>query len=484
MSEAQNIDATEGSLVGKSLRIAWPAVLQAILVNFYAFNDFFFVGWLGDEQATAALSACFAIVVINYTALRVISTGATTLVSQHFGRGRRHELVGVLQQAISGEFVWSLVVAAAGLLALPGIVAVSNATPAVGARIDAYLRIFYWAAPFFGLVMVVVGAFRACGNTKVPLALEVGSLGLNALLNYVLVLGAGPVPSLGIRGAAIATAVSRALPGLVGLALIFRGHLGFELGLRGRFADDWIPRWHRVRAMFRIGVYQSASGFVYGAVYFVLNRMAGEIGPAAQGGLGAGLRGIEWIGYAIADGFRTATMAVVGQNIGAENHDRAYRGAWVNAAMSAASCQIVGFAFLAAPEMLSSIVTDDPRTLTYAAQYVETIGWVMWCVGIEMSTYGALIGAGKTHVTLGISGGMNLSRIPIAATLLFGVGALPAAVAWALAGNAPAPALVGGFSAIAYTIAGTALVKALLLGGYVLTNLRDNPELAREATDG
>lgn len=483
MAEARNIDATEGSLVGKSLRIAWPAVLQAILVNFYAFNDFFFVGWLGDEKATAALSACFAIVVINYTALRVISTGATTLISQYFGSDQRDKLVGVLQQALGGAFLWSLVVAAVGLLALPLIVAVSNATPAVGARIDAYLRIFYWAAPFFSLVMVVVGTFRACGNTKVPLALEIGSLALNALLNYVLVLGAGPVPSLGIRGAAYATAVSRALPGIVGLALMFRGHLGFELGLGGEFASDWMPEWRRIRIMFRIGVYQSASGFVYGAVYFVLNRMAGEIGPAAQGGLGAGLRGIEWVGYAIADGFRTATMAVVGQNIGAERYDRAYRGAWVNAAMSAASCQVVGCAFLLAPETLSSIVTDDPQTLTYAAEYVQTIGWVMWCVGIEMSTYGALIGSGKTHATLGISGGMNLLRIPVAATLLFGIGALPAGLAWALAGTS-APPVVGGFSAIAYTIAGTALIKALLLGAYVMTKLRDNPELARETVDG
>ncbi len=466
MPETRNVDATEGSLTGKSLRIAWPAVLQAILVNFYAFNDFFFVGLLGDEAATAALSACFAIVVINYTLLRVISTGATTLVSQMFGRGESERLVGTLRQAVGSELVWSALVGVGGLFALPAIVAVSNATAPVGARIDAYLRIFYWSAPFFGLVLVVLGAFRACGNTKVPLVIELVSLVLNGLLNYLLVLGAGPFPSLGIRGAAIATAVSRGLPGVVGLILILRGHLGVDLaGEQGLAA--WWPRWRRVRRMFRIGLFQSISGLIYGTVYFVLNRMAGEIGAAAQGGLGAGLRGIEWIGYAIGDGFKTATMAVVGQNIGADDYERARRGAWINGAMSAVSCQLVGLAFLLAPETLSAIVTDDPATLGHAARYVETIGWVMWAVGLEMAMYGALIGSGRTHATMTISGGLNLLRVPIAATLLFGAPHLADALQWSVAGLADAPAVTGGFSAIAYTIAGTALLKASLLAAYV-----------------
>lgn len=478
-SSTRNIDATEGNLAKKSLQIAWPAVLQAILVNFYAFNDFFFIGWLGDEAATAALSACFAIIVINYTLLRVISTGATTLVSQYFGQKEPDRLADVLRQALSAELIWSVLVGIGGLAALPFIVDIANTTPAVGARIDAYLRIFYWTAPFYGLVLVVIGAFRACGNTRVPLVIEIGSLLLNALLNYVLVLGAGPVPSMGISGAAIATAGSRALPGIVGLVLILRGHLDVDLGSVVDEPAAWKPRLTRVRSMFRIGLFSSLAGMLYGVVFFILNRMAGEIGPAAQGGLGAGLRGIEWIGYAFGDGFMTATMAVVGQNVGAGKIDRAVRGAWINAAMSAASCQLVGLVFLAAPVALSGIVTDDPATLGHAAEYVGIIGWVMWAVGLEMSTYGALIGTGRTHVSLIVSGGMNVLRIPIAAALLFGTGALPAGVAWSVGAAAEAPAVTGGFTAIAYTIAATAVIKACIFAVYSATRLGSAERVAQ-----
>jgi len=471
VSKTRNIDATTGPLLGKSIQIAWPAVIQAILVNFYAFNDFFFIGLLGDKYATAALSACFAMVVINYTLLRVISAGAQTRVSQLFGRGEDSQLAGVLRQAISGELVWSVLVGLGGLAALPAIVAIANAAPPVETRIASYLSIFYWTAPTFGLVMVVIGAFRACGNTRVPLVLEIVSLGLNALLNYLLVLGPGPFPTLGITGAAVATAASRGLPGIVGLVLIFRGHLDIDV-TDGDGASAWWPRWARVRTMFRIGAFQSVSGFIYGAVYFVLNRMAGELGPEAQGGLGAGLRGIEWLGYAVGDGFKTATMAVVGQNTGAGEYERARRGAWLNAGMSAFCCQIIGFAFVVAPEALSAIVTDDPATLAYAADYVGTIGWVMWAVGLEMSMYGALIAIGKTHATMAISGGLNLLRVPIAAALLFGLPRLLEALQWSVALLDSAPAATGlGFTAIVYTITGTALVKALSLGTYVRSKL-------------
>jgi putative MATE family efflux protein len=467
MRKSRNIDTTTGSLFGKSVQLAWPAVLQALLANFYAFNDFFFVGQIDDPAATAALSACFALLVINYTLLNIVPTGATTLTAQYVGRKAFEGAADIFRQGLSHGLMLSVVVAAAGLALMDQLIAVSNVTPLVGERIDAYLSIIYWGTPFFALMLVVVGAFRACGNTRVPLALEVVSLLLNVLLNYLLVIGPGPMPSMGIEGAAIATAISRGLPGLAGLWLIFRGELSFtpEVAKEER---GWAPRLASFRAMFRIGIFQSLAGFVYGVVYLVLNRMAGEIGPEAQGGLGAGLRGIEWLGFAFGDGFFQASMAVVGQNVGAEKYKRALKGAFINAGLSAFCCQMMGVLFLLYPVELSGIVTDDPATLSYAAEYVGIIGWAMWAVGVEMSLYGALVGAGQTDLTLLVSGGTNLLRVPIAAAALFGVAHLPEAVAWAFAGLGDAPVVSGGFDAIAWTIAGTAVFKATVFVGYLL----------------
>ncbi|MFB6372966.1 MAG: MATE family efflux transporter, partial [Bradymonadaceae bacterium] len=151
----------------------------------------------------------------------------------------------------------------------------------------------------------------------------------------------------------------------------------------------------------------------------------------------------------------------------------ARRGAWLNAGMSAVCCQIIGLAFALAPATLSSVVTDDPATLAYAADYVGAIGWVMWAVGLEMAMYGALIAIGKTHATMAISGGLLL-RIPIAAALMFGAPQFLEALQWSVAALEVAPSTADGFGfmAIVYTITGTALVKAVLLATYVRAKLR------------
>jgi putative MATE family efflux protein len=461
-----NIDTTEGGLFESSLKLAWPAVLQAILVNFYAFNDFFFVGLLGDEKATAALSACFALLIVKYTVVRILPTGGTTLVAQFTGARRTDEAAATFRAAFATGIIWATFVGLAGIVAIEPIVELNNVTPEVGTRIRDYLVVLLASAPAFALMFVVDGTFRARGNTRMPLVLEVVSLVVNTFLNWVLVLGNLGAPEMGIMGAAIATAVSRALPGVIGIVMIFRGDLDFEARAP---VLDWFPSLPRLRRMFRIGFFDSLGGVLYGAIYLMLNRMAGEIGTAAQGGLGAGLRGIEWIAFAFGDGFMRAAVTIVGQNIGAGKVRRARRGAWLTAALSAVSCQVVGIAFLVFPEQLCGLVTDDPATLGFATEYVYIMGWAMWAVGFEMACYGALLGAGRSEITLMVSGVVNILRIPIAAWFLFGLDGVIQGTLWAFFGFGTPPTVAGAFSGLAYTIAITAAIKATIYFIYVKT---------------
>lgn len=465
------IDTTTGSLVQKSLSLAWPAVLQAILINFYAFNDFVFVGLSGDHAATAALSSCFAILIIQYTLTRLIPTGGTTLIAQFTGARDDASVARIFRSALSASLLFSLVVAGTSLFFLDWIVGVNNASPEVNIRIGEYLWVLLGSTPAFALMVVVDGAFRARGNMKIPLTLEVASLLLNTFLNWVLVLGNLGAPAMGIEGAAIATAISRLLPGIIGLVLMLRGSLGFmpagppilaSHGPIDRWSARWLPEPVLVRKMVRIGFFESMSSVIYGAVYIVLNRMAGELGSAAQGGLGAGLRGIEWLGFAFGDGFLVASVTIVGQNLGAGQRKRAWRAAWMIAALSAISCQLVGVVFLLFPTELSQLVTTDPETLAYASEYVHIIGWVMWAVGFEMAFYGAFTGWGRTEITLLVSGLTNVLRLPLAAVLLFGGAAFVPAMQWAVFGYGGAPEVVGEFSALAWVIGGTAVLKALI----------------------
>ena len=457
------LDTTRGPLLKRSLQLAIPAVLQALLVNFYAFNDYFFVGLSGDEAATAALSACFALVIIANTVVGIFPVGGLSLMAQSFGAKRPERVASLLRSSLGAGMVWSLALGVLAWGAMGPLTQLLNVTAPVGERIGLYMGVLFLSLPMFALMRSVTVAYYACGDTRTPLLLEFVSLIVNTALNYVLVLGAGPIEAMGIQGAAIATVVSRALPGFLGLWGILRGRLGVSLSAPLR---AWVPRREDVQEMARIGFFESLSGMLYGVVYLMLNRIAGEIGPAAQGGLGAGLRGIEWIAFAFGDGFLKANAAVVGQNIGAGEPRRALIGAWINAGLSALSCQLVGVSFLIFPEQLCAVVTDDPATLGYAARYVEIIGWVMWAVGLEMAMYGALIGKGWTGVTVWVSGLNNMARVPLAAALVFGLDATARGTLWALTGVGEAPAVGGSYDGLAWAIAVTAVIKALIYGGF------------------
>lgn len=469
MARDSIIDTTTGPLWSKCVQLAWPAVMQAFLVNFYAFNDFFFVGRLGDEKATAALSSCFAILIVMGMIVRIFPTGATTLIAQYTGARDITRVEKTFRSGLVASLIWATLFGLCGYLALDWVVAINNATQAVSARIEDYLFIILLSAPAFALMLVVDGAFRARGNTRMPLLLELFSLGVNTFLNWVLVLGNLGVPAYGIEGAAIATAISRALPGVVGIVLIFRGRLGFD-----PLSDptDWFPRIGRLKRMWRIGFFEALGGILYGVVYLVLNRMAGELGPAAQGGLGAGLRGIEWIAFAFADGFLVASVTIVGQNIGAGKPDRAWRGAAMTATMSMLITQAVGLAFVLFPEPLCRLVTEDPETLAYAIEYVYLMGFFMWAVGFEMSVYGALIGAGRTEITFAVSGLSNLLRVPVAAFLLFGADHWLAGLGWSAFGIGTPPHITGTFEALVWTIALTAVLKCVAYALYFAVNRR------------
>lgn len=465
----QSIDTTEGPLVRRSVQLAWPAVLQAFLVNFYAFNDFLFVGFLHDPAATAALSSCFAVLLIHYMLLRIVATGGTTLIAQFTGAKRIEEVAATFRQSLVATAVWSMLVGLVLYTAMDPIVAMNNASEAVGLKIADYLSVIALGTPAFAAMLVVDGTFRARGNTTMPLVLETASLLINTVLNYALVLGNCGFPAMGIGGAALATMISRAIPGLVGLALIFGGILGFEA--RGRLSA-WIPTVKRLRRMISIGVFDSLGGIIYGLVYLVLNRLAGQLGPAAQGGLGAGLRGIEWVAFAFGDGFMVAAVTIVGQNVGANKPERVLRGAWVTAILSAISCQLVGVLFLLIPGPLSGLVTDDPQTLAYATEYVYLIGWFMWAVGFEMALYGAFVGAGKPAVTMMVSGFSNLLRIPLACALVFGPEWIIGGTIWGLTGLGTPPPTQGWFAGLGWCIAITACLKAVFYFAWVTIRKR------------
>ena len=506
------VDVTEGKLLPRVWQLAYPAVFQAILSNCYSFNDFLFVGHIKDKAesaaATAALSATVGLQIVVFALHNIIPSGANSYCSQFKGAKDNQNLALIFRAAFYSCLILSSVISFIALVSIDFISSLCNSSEDVQIAIKTFLGIILISSPAFGLLLLVDGFFKSLGDTKTPLRLEIASLTINVILNYIFVIQL----NLGIGGSAIATSISRLLPALYGLSLILLNKtacknvsLSLKLNIndnlnqyetlpvdnndnqiddielvtksRRESVDSLLPSDNslysniidiKIRSlqMATIGVFQSFASTIYGLVFTSLIRLAGELGDKQQAGLGSGLRGIEWIAFCLSEGFLEAACTSVGQCIGAKLYKRAFDAAMLCCLLSSLSAGIVGIPFILFSTEISSILSTDRLIIKYCAQYVYVNGFVLSLIGFEMASYGSLLGAGMTRTICIVNGSMNVLRIPITVLCLYynrSFQDIFTVILWVFGLHSTldfTPA--GNFYCIAGAIAGTASAKAFI----------------------
>ena len=315
----------------------------------------------------------------------------------------------------------------------------------------AYTRV-YWGT---GVVILLHQAgdaiFRGHGNTRTPFVFALISLVLNVVLDPILIYGWGPVPAMGVAGAAWATVIATAVAALLGFESLRRaGHLG-----RARPSDETLrftsttplgrPGWLGLdpavlRRITRVGLPVGLAGLFFNAIYLALYRIVGDAGgAAAQAGLGLGHTG-EGIAFVLCLGWSAAASALVGQSLGAGDPDGANRFAWRAVLQCATLCGVWGLAlFLFGEEIAGLLATREGSTAAARAHGAAYFAIVSWCLvpqAVEIVLEGAFGGAGLTTPAMVISATFSLLRIPLALWAAFGLGLGPSGVWWVIAGTA------------------------------------------------
>ncbi|MEP7027868.1 MAG: MATE family efflux transporter [Candidatus Eisenbacteria bacterium] len=413
------VDSTRGPMLRALLRLAAPVVvMQACHTAFHLVN-IMWVGRLGAE-ATAAVTTSFFALWTVYAIADIAAVGTTATVSRFIGaRDRAAAGYGAAQGALLAVGI-GVTTTVVGLLALPPLFALIGAAPRVQDLAVGYLRITLLGAVFSMLYVWAESTMRAAGDTRTPMIVVASCFALNALLDPLLIFGLGPVPALGVRGAAWATVLAQAVAVAWFGGLALRRHPAFPLDFAAlrRFA----PRY--AVALGRIGLPYSLIGILFSAVYLYFAHVAAHFGTAAVAVVGVGNK-IESVTYLVALGFGLACEAIVGQNLGAGRADRAARAAWMSAGLMAAFGSAVMLVMLLAPEALLSVFTSDPEVIRTGAPYVRILGLGQVFTGIELVLNGAFSGAGNTLPPMLISTSVSALRVPlagwIAVTLGFGL---------------------------------------------------------------
>ena len=385
-------------------RIALPAVASSLLMTLFFSVDTYWIGTRVGSTALAAASTAVFWIWLIVSVAEMVNVGLTAVASRRYGEGRPLEAARIAGDALVLSLVLGVACAAIGIPLLPYLFSVMHTPPAVGALGARYLGTYLLGAPLIFGFFAVDAAFRAAGDTRTPFLLLSVSVAFTLVLDPILIVGWGPVPALGIAGAAISTIGTRAVAFALGLTIIGRRGV-LKIGR---------PDWRTMRQVVRIGLPTAVTGVVFSLIYVMVTRTATQFGTPALAALGIGHRVESWL-FMIAVGFGAATAAIVGQNLGAGRPDRAARAGWLSVAYCSAFGVLACVVELIIPERFAAIFTHDPAVIAEAARYLRIAAFSQLGICAEIVLEGALGGAGYTLAPMLTSTSITALRIPLAA---------------------------------------------------------------------
>ena len=389
-------DLTKGPVGGHVVQLATFIALTMIFQTLYFLADLYFVGRLGKE-AVAGVGLAGNLMFIVLALTQSMSVGATSLISQAFGRKDRPQAQLVFNQAMA---LSNLSGVAFGLLffAVRGAYAHRLAADAATAALGIQYLTWFVPALFLQFPLVIMGAaLRAMGDMKVPTVIQIATVLLNIVLAPVLMFGWGTGRPLGVAGAAIASLVAIGV-GCVAFILYFRraaSPLRFD-------SAEWTPRPRLWGAMLRIGL-PAGGEFALMSVYMVLvYDIIRPFGAAAQAGFGIGIRVVQAMFLpTVAIAFAAAPVA--GQNYGAGLGPRVRQTFYSAATMSAAIMLALTLLCEIAPAGMIRFFNADPGVVAFGSEYLRVICWNFLASGIIFVSSSVFQGMGNTLPPLGAS---------------------------------------------------------------------------------
>ena len=420
-----NVDYTKIPMRRAVFLLGVPMVLELVLESTFAVVDIFFVAKLGASAvATVGLTESYMFLIYSVGMGLAMAVGAT--VARRIGEGNRQQAAVTAVQAIVLAILVSV------LPALFGIFYAQDLLRLMGAdawSIEHGYRYTQWmlATNAVILLLFVINAiFRGAGDAAIAMrVLWLANL-LNILLCPLLIFGFGPVPALGIEGAAIATTIGRGVGVLYQFWVLFRGGKHIRV-LRSHLALHSGILWNILRTSIG-GIGQM---LVATTSWIFLMRILASVGSEVVAGATIVIR-IFMFMMMPSWGLSNAAATLVGQNLGAQQPARAEASVWHVGWYNMAYLSLVAIVFFIFPRQIAGFFSQDLAVVDTAAQWLRISSYSVLINGWWMVAVQAFNGSGDTATPMKINLFFFwLIQIPLAWLLAIGLGWQQSGVFWA-----------------------------------------------------
>lgn len=427
------LDVTEGNLGRAILLLSVPMVLEMALESLFGILDVFWVGRLGPA-AVAAVGVTEAMVTLIFGVAIGLSMATTAMVARRIGEKDPEAAADAAGQAILLGLILSLGIGLPGAFFAPRLLGLMGAPAEVIEAGWSYTAWILGGNATIMLLFLINAIFRGAGDPAIAMRSLWLASGVNLILDPLLIFGLGPIPAMGITGAAIGTTIGRA----AGVAYQLRalsGRAGTRVGATGRIVlgmRHLRPHATVMLRLARVSVGGTVQMLIATASYLGMVRLLTPFGAAALAGYTISLRLIV-VAILPSWGLSNATATLVGQNLGAGKPDRAEQSVWVTGFWNMIFLGAVAIVFIAFAGPLVRIFSADPEVIAMGVACLRCVsyGYVFYAWGMVLVQ--AFNGAGDTMTPTWIFFFCYwLFQIPLAWVLSRPVGMGPAGVFWAI----------------------------------------------------
>ncbi len=367
--------------------LAWPMVVGMLSITVIDLTDTLVAGWLGKTELAAVGTASTIAFLVNAFFVGFFE-GVKILVAQATGAGQ-HQLAkngawhGVLLAIPCGAAICCLIFAQTPIFALFG------GSALVQEMACDFFSIRVLASPFWFVIMALICFYQGCGNTRLPMQINLLVCIVNVFLDIVLTFyGIGPIPPLGVLGPAYATLISIVI-GMVVMLVIFIRRYGwsdqFQFSIVRKLIRAGLPV--GIRFFLQVGAWTVCTSFMahMGDAFIAANQITAKV---------------LMVSFLANYGTGEAACILTGQCVGAENENGVYRSYQSSVKVALFMATIYALIMISCAGPIAALFQSDPEVLSVATGLMMVAAICQIFDGLVMTAAGALNGTGDTRFTM------------------------------------------------------------------------------------
>lgn len=368
-----------------------PALIELLLATLFGMVDMVMVGNV-STQSLAAVGITNQPILLALAVFQASNVGTTALVARFIGTGDKSMANKVVEQTLILAVISGIIVSGLGFGLAQTVVKFMGAEPEVVPLAVSYMKIVCLGGVFLSLTLGISAALRGAGDTLSPMKYNITSNIINIIVNYILIYGKLGFPAMGVKGAAIATALSQGIAAFMALIAIYQSDSCFNLSFRAIPSLDL----NLIKRMLNIGV---ASGLEQLALRTGQIEFARTVASLGTTVLAAHQIGINVFGLSFAPSmaFGMAATTLVGQSLGANRPDIAEQYGLVTRKLGMIVAVGIASLFFFFGNKIAAIYTSDLEAIRLAAGCLKMIAIMQPMQSTQFILAGALRGAGDTR---------------------------------------------------------------------------------------